>query len=113
MTVETLKSDLRKVHVALGIVESQILKRSSPEAKSILEGYEHDRARVRESYMNIDVTDAGLALGALIRMQAKEEYLTELIDAYSEPVIQKKSLASQKEKLLSLIEEKKNAPTGR
>ena len=113
MTIEHLKKDLRKVVAAIGVVEGQAIKRSTPEATSFLEGFKADRQATRKGYVNIITGDQTTVINDLVRMQAKEEYLTGLIDAYEEPAIQKKSLVMQKEKLLSLIAEKENAHVGR
>ena len=108
-TRENIEKNLEAVIRSLDEVNKKVGSRSTIEAKNMHEGFKSDIAKIRAQYSQIDTSDHQQAITELIKLQAKEEYVQDMISGFEKPIQEKKYLEEQRRNLQKELKERSEA----
>ena len=107
-TTENLKASLNSVNDNIAVLTKQIIARSSPEAKKMNDGFNADLRKIQSEYSRIDTGDHQRAITELIKLQAKEEYVRDIVCGFENPINQKNTLEEQRKKLQKELKDRED-----
>ena len=112
-TTEHLESSLGTITSQIADLNQKVVARSSLEAKRMNDGFNADLQIIRSGYSRIDTGDHQQAITELIKLQAKEEYVQDIINGFEKPIQQKKGLEEQRKKLQKELKDREDAVQSR